>query len=405
MKKCRICENELEEFVSFGQQPIANGFLLPEQYAQEYFFRMAVGFCSKCTMVQLLDQPDRELMFHENYAYFSSISRRMETHFKEFAQDIMNRFVSKDAPFVVEIGSNDGIMLKNFAAAGVPHLGIEPSANVARAAAERGITTISEFFDRALAERVRAERGQADAILAANVMCHIPTLHSVAEGVASLLKADGVLIFEDPYLGDIIEKVSYDQIYDEHVFFFSATSVERLFAGHGLELIEVAPQNVHGGSMRYVLSRKGARPTGASVAAQKAKEKSLGLGDVKAFHSFSKRVERSRDMLMGELRRLQSEGARVVGYGATSKSTTVTNYCGISPDLVEFISDTTPNKQGKYSPGVHIPVRPYEDFVANPPDVALLFAWNHGEEIMAREQEFGKNGGRWLTYVPEIALL
>ncbi|MEO8257204.1 MAG: class I SAM-dependent methyltransferase [Acidobacteriota bacterium] len=400
--ECLVCQFQIEPFMSFGKMPIANGFLTPEEFPSEYFFELRVSFCPRCHMVQLAEQPDRSRMFHENYAFFSSTSVRMAQHFEAFAGAVQEQYLTAADPFVVEIGSNDGITLRHFAARGIRHLGIEPSANVASVAIARGVRTIGEFFDQPLAEKIVAGNGQADAIIAANVMCHIPYLHSVMAGVERLLKPGGVLIFEDPYLGDIVEKTSYDQIYDEHAFYFSVGSLTALFDRHGLEIVDVQPQAVHGGSMRYVVVRKGARPAGAAVAAQRDKEQALGLGRAETYRGFAANVERSRDALMALLRECQAGGKRVVGYAATSKSTTVINYCGITPDLVEFISDTTPVKQGKFSPGMHIPVRPYQDFQRDYPDYGLLFGWNHGEEIRAKERAFTAAGGRWIVYVPAV---
>jgi len=405
LKKCLICETPIEPFIDFGRMPIANGFLSPEEFDAEYFFNLRVGFCPECKMVQLTEHVDREKMFHDHYAFFSSTSRRQAEHFEQVFDSQKERLAGKADPFVTEIGSNDGILLKHFAKAGIRHLGIEPSANVAAVAREQGVQTISEFFDEALAREIVAEHGQADLFFGANVMCHIPCLNSVAEGIRILLKPDGLLLFEDPYLGDIIEKTSYDQIYDEHAFFFSVLSVQHLFGEHGLEVIDVQPQNVHGGSMRYIIGHKGEHPVSAAVTAQRGKELSLGLDQPETFEQFRKNVECSRDNLMKQLRELKAAGKRVVGYAATSKSTTVTNYCGITPDWVEFISDTTPIKQGKFSPGTHIPVRAYDDFKSNYPDVALLFGWNHTEEIMANEQVFKDAGGKWLVYVPEVKII
>lgn len=402
MNSCLVCSAQIEPFISFGKMPIANGFLTPEQYSEEHFFELATAFCPQCKMVQLTELVDERKMFHENYAFFSSTSVRMAEHFQRFAESVMKEYLDPSDPFVVEIGSNDGIMLQNFARAGVRHLGIEPSANVAEVARGKGIRTISDFFNEDLARRIVAEHGQADAFLGANVMCHIPYLHSVAAGIGLLLKPRGVLMFEDPYMGDIVQKVSYDQIYDEHAFYFSVASVSHLFGEHGLEVIDVQPQNVHGGSMRYVIAHKGARPVLPSVAEQRAREDALGLHRSETYVELRRNIERSRDELMALLRDLKRQGKRVVGYGATSKSTTVTNYCGITPDLVEFISDTTPIKQGKFSPGAHIPVRPYSAFQEHYPDYALLFAWNHAEEIMAKEQKFRDAGGQWIGYVPKV---
>jgi len=392
--------------MSFGQMPIANGFLKQEEFADEYFFEMEVAFCERCGTFQLVEQPDAKRMFHENYAFFSSLSKHMQTHFKAYAELVIERvFTGRADPFVVELGSNDGIMLRHFKDAGYRHLGIEPSENVADVARSQGIQTLSEFFNLELAERLVAEHGHADAVICANVMCHIPDINGVAAGMARLLKSDGVLMFEDPYLGDMIAKTSYDQIYDEHVFIFSATSVAWAFGQHGLELIDVLPQVTHGGSMRYVLAPKGSHAVSPNVAALLEKERSQGLHQAKTYEQFKRNCETSREALVGLLENLSSEGKRVVGYGATSKSTTVLNYCGIRPEHIEFISDTTPIKQGKFSPGVHIPVKPYEDFKQNPPDYALLFAWNHSAEIFEKEGAFRAGGGKWITFVPEVGIL
>lgn len=404
MSTCLICRSGMEQFISFGRMPIANGFLTEAQLPDEYFFELAVAFCPSCTMVQLVHHVEPQKMFHENYAFFSSTSTRMATHFAAFAEDVRAKYLTGKDPFVVEIGSNDGIMLGNFAKAGIRHLGIEPSANVAQVAIDKGIRTITRFFDEQLAKEIVAEHGKASAMLGANVMCHIPTLHSVAAGAAILLEPGGVLVFEDPYLGDIVEKVSYDQIYDEHAFYFSVSSLTKLFATHGMEIVDVAHQDVHGGSMRYTVAHAGTRPVSPAVERQRAHEQQLGLHELGTFVELARRIERSKTALVDQLRALKREGKRVVGYGATSKSTTVTNYCGITPDLVEFISDTTPIKQGKLAPGSHIPVKPYAEFAAKYPDVALLFAWNHAGEIVAKETRFREAGGKWLVYVPEVAI-
>lgn len=405
MTECLICKNPYEPFMSFGKMPIANGFLGQPEFPKEYFFELKVGFCEKCHMVQLSEQPDREQMFNDAYAFFSSTSTRMAEHFREFAQFVMSNYLSSPDPFVVELGSNDGIMLQNFMNAGIRHLGVEPSANVAQVAKEKGIKTISRFFDGDFAREIAAENGQADAILGANVMCHIPYLHSVVAGMKLLLKPEGVIAFEDPYLGDIIEKTSYDQIYDEHAFYFSVSSISYLFEQHELEVVDILPQPVHGGSMRYLIAHKGRRAISAAVEEQRAKEEELGLHRAETYDKLRLNIESSRDKLISLLRDLRNQGKRVVGYGATSKSTTVTNYCGITPGLIEFISDTTPIKQNKYSPGVHIPVRAYQEFAANYPDYALLFAWNHAGEIMAKEEKFLNAGGQWIVYVPEVQVL
>ena len=392
--------------MTFGKMPIANGFLTVNQIPSEFFFELAPSFCGECGMVQLIDQPAPEKMFHENYAFFSSTSNHMKVHFKAFSDYIVDcHFKNRKDPFVVELGSNDGIMLQNFKDANVKHLGVEPSVNVADVARKRGVHTISAFFNLELAKQIVEKYGHADAVLSANVMCHIPNINSVAEGIAYLLKDDGVLVFEDPYLGDVITKTSYDQFYDEHVFLFSAKSVSVAFGRHGLELIDTLPQVTHGGSMRYVLAPKASHEVSKNVDFIFDKEKAQGLDKIETYYAFKEKCEKSRRDLVSLLNKLKEDGKRVVGYAATSKSTTVTNYCGIGPELVEFISDTTPIKQDKLSPGVHIPVKAYAEFSSNMPDYALLFAWNHADEIFENEVLFNTNGGKWISFVPEVEII
>ena len=409
MKKqyqCRICRKNMKPFMTFGRMPIANGFLLPEMIDKEYFFELQPSFCSHCNMFQLAEQPAPEQMFHENYAFFASTSRYMQTHFESFATTVMDQFLAdRRDPFVVELGSNDGIMLRHFKRRGYRHLGVEPSANVAEVARSQGVETQVGFFGKELADSIVGDHGHADAVLAANVMCHISDLSSVMEGIRRILKRDGILMFEDPYLGDMIAKTSYDQIYDEHVFIFSALSVSRAFEPYGLELIDLVPQMTHGGSMRYVLAPRNTRHSSPMVAQVLVKERAQGLDLPETYLRFKANCETSRAQLMVLLNNLCRDGKRVLGYGATSKSTTVTNYCGITSEHLEFISDTTPLKQGKLSPGTHIPVRPYDEFVAKYPDYALLFAWNHAAEIREKETQFTANGGRWINYVPKVEIL
>ncbi|ADG94207.1 C-methyltransferase [Arcobacter nitrofigilis DSM 7299] len=406
MAQCLICDLKVEKFIDFGQQPIANGFLTESQFNNEYFFKMEVGFCPNCKMVQLLEQPDREQMFHENYAFFSSTSDYMKEHFKNFAYSVIEKQLLAEDSLVVEIGCNDGIMIENFLNKNIPHLGVEPSKNVADIARSKGINVTSEFFDSKLALDVIEKYGKADAILSANVMCHIPYMHSIFEGIEKLLKDDGIFSFEDPYAADIVQKASFDQIYDEHTFLFSVMSVSYLANIHGLEVIDVEPQVTHGGSMRYTLAHKGRKEVSINVQNQIQKEKELGLDNIEAYNNFTRKVNIVKDDLMKLLNELKEKNKKVVAYGATSKSTTVTNFFGITPEHLEFICDTTPTKHNKFSPGAHIPVIPYEKFKDSKPDYVLLFAWNHAKEIMEKEKEYMEaNGIKWIMYVPDVKVI
>ena len=402
MSGCRVCSGPVHEFADFGRQPLSDAFRLPDDAGEEFFFRLAVGMCSACTMVQLMEEVPRELMFHEGYPYYSSGSARMRAHFADTAR----RFLDASGPdgLIVELGCNDGAMLHVVAEAGRRHVGIEPSGAVAEVAAGRGVRVWREFFDTDVAARIRAQDGPASVIFAANTLCHIPYVNSVLSGVAELLAPDGMFVFEDPYFADILAKTSFDQIYDEHFYFFTAGSVRALAARHGLELVDVERLSVHGGEIRYTLMRAGARPPARAVTALLEAEATAQISEHATLKQFRVNVERIRADLVSLLTRLRAEGRSVAGYGATAKSATVINYCGIGPELVSYVCDTTPAKQGRLTPGAHIPVRPHETFTESYPDYALLFAWNHGEEIMAKEREFSRAGGKWITYVPEVSV-
>jgi methylation protein EvaC len=401
MPACRLCRSDIEPFIDFGRMPLANGFLTADQFASEYYFNLSAACCPRCKLVQLVEQPQRERMFNDRYPFFSSTSVRMQEHFAALAHGVIAALPSTD-PFVVEIGSNDGTLLQHVARSGIRHLGIEPSASVARAAANAGVTTTGGFFDATLAKHIVAAHGQAHAIIAANALSHIADLHSVVEGIALLLAPGGVCVIEDPYWGDVVAQTAFDQIYDEHASYFTLSSVACLFEQHGLTVLDAIPVNVHGGSMRYVIGRAGSKATAPSVSRLAEHERAAALHSRETLAAFRNRVTKIGADLMAQLRAYQAAGTRVVGYGATSKSTTAINFFGITPDLVEFISDTTPAKHGTFSPGAHIPVRPHAAFSARYPDRALLFLWNHEAEVRAKEVAFAQSGGKWLVYVPAV---
>ncbi len=402
---CQVCGGAVEEFLDLGRQPLSDRFVTPEEVPGEFSYRLAVGQCGTCHMVQLTEAVPRHLMFHEAYPYHSSGSAVMREHFGKTAHGFLADELTGPDPFVVEIGCNDGIMLKVIHEADVRHLGFEPSTGVAEVARAKGVCVRTDFFEEKTATVVSIAEGPANVIYAANTMCHIPYLESVFRGVDALLAPDGVFVFEDPYLGDIVAKISFDQIYDEHFYLFSVGSVQAMAARFGFELVNVERLPVHGGELRYTLARAGARTPTAAVARLLAEERDQRLTDRETLRAFAANVAVIRDDLIALLRRLRDEGRHVVGYGATAKSATVTNFCGIGPDLVPYVCDATPAKQNRLTPGRHIPVRPPTAFSDPYPDYALLFAWNHAEEIMAKEQEFQQAGGRWILYVPKVHVI
>ncbi len=412
LKECKICnKNTLIEFINFGQMPVANAFLKEKDLEKpEYTYRMAVGFCESCKMTQLVDivPYDKYIVPDENsqtnYLFFSSTSKAMEQHFAEMAQGIERRFLD-DNKRVVEIGSNDGIMLKAFTDRGNV-LGIEPSHNVAQVSHEKGIPTLVEFFSDGLAKRIASEKGRVRSVLTTNVFLNIIDIHDFMRGVNSLLDERGVFVTEDPYIGSILENNSYDQIYDEHIWYFSVNSLSRLFEMHGLEVFDVEKQNVHGGSMRVYGARKGVYNPTERVLEQLREESEKGITEIQPYLEFAKKTQRNREELTNLLRGLKSQGKRIVGYAAASKGTIVQNYCGIGPDVLDYIADSTPAKQGLYTPGKHIPIISPEVFHKDTTvDYALLGAWNHANEISGNEQDFLRRGGRFITHLPTPRIL
>ncbi|MGW7538886.1 class I SAM-dependent methyltransferase [Amycolatopsis sp. NPDC054798] len=402
MSLCRICGGTVTEFVEFGRQPISDAFLVPGRTDGEYFYHLAAGLCQSCTMVQLLSEVPREMMFHEDYPYRTSESASMAKHFELVAKRFLETELTGPDPFVVEIGSNDGVMLKTISEAGVRHLGVDPSAGAARAAERAGVRARVDFFEKTSAAAIRQSDGPARVIFSANTFSHIPYIGSVLEGVGELLADDGVFVFEERYLADIVASKAFDQIYDEHYYLFCVRSVRNLVERYGFELVDVEHLAVHGGAARYTVARPGARKPSPAVAEFLDSEATLGLADLATFTQFAANVKVIRDDLMTLLRDLRAQGKTIVGYGATAKSATAINYCGITTELVPYVCDSTPDKQGKLMPGSHIPVRPPSAFSSPYPDYALLFAWNHAEEVMAKEKEFQDAGGKWILYVPDV---
>ncbi|WBB57574.1 class I SAM-dependent methyltransferase [Verrucosispora sp. WMMD573] len=401
---CRICGGPVAEMLDLGRHPLSDAFPRPTELADEFFYRLALARCADCTMVQLVEEVPRERMFHHDYPYRSSLSAVMRAHFTATGRELLGTELTRPGAFCVELGANDGVMLRTVAKAGVRHLGFEPSAGVAELARRQGVRVSTTFFEEETAAGVLAADGPADVIYAANTVCHLPYLDSVLRGARLLLAPDGVFVFEDPYLGDILAKAAFDQIYDEHFYYFTAHSVRATAARFGLELVDVRRLPVHGGEVRYTLAHTGRRTPSAAVAELLREEQERGVTGAEALRRFAADVARTRQDLVTLLRSLREQGRTVAAYGATAKSATVTNYCGLGPELVAYVCDTTPAKQGRLTPGAHIPVRPPAAFADPYPDYALLFAWNHADEIMAKETGFRAAGGRWIHYVPTVCV-
>ena len=391
--KCKVTNKSITPFMSFGKMPIANGFLDKKDFSNEFFFNMEVGFNEELSLFQLNDHPKPEKMFNKNYPFFTGSSEYMKRHFKNYAE-FVKKYLKTNSR-IIEIGSNDGTFLKNFDNSENYIVGVEPSKNVADLALKNNIPTINEFFNINNAKKLKKFIGNTDLICASNVICHVPDLNNLIEAVDLLLNKDGIFVFEEPYLGSMFEKVSYDQIYDEHIFIFSASSISKIFAKFNFFLIEAIPQITHGGSMRYVLKRfKNSENENLKKIFNYENEKNLNKID--SCLKFKKNCELSRENILNKIKTFKDKGKTICGYAATSKSTTILNYCNIGTNYIDFICDTTKEKIGKFSPGKHIPIKDMNYFHKNMSDCIYLFAWNHKEEIFNKEKNFK---GEWFSHV------
>lgn len=398
--KCHFCKSTTHPVVDFGPMPIANQFRKPDALIDGFRFNLSTSFCPSCFLFQIDEQPAPEMMFHEAYPFFTGLSTSMRKHFEEFAKNVLCT-TSDTANFVVEIGSNDGTMLQEIKKYSKQHLGVDPSENVVKIAQSKGLNAISQFFNRSTASQISSEYGRADYILAANVICHIKDLSEFIDGINELLTPDGKFIFEEPYLLSMLEKTSYDQIYDEHVYIFGALSVEEVFSRKGLYLVDAIPQETHGGSMRYVVTKNNTTPKTENLNKIIKQELEFGLGTSEPYTKFGEICQIRRMEFLSLLNTLKSENKSVAGYAATSKSTTVLNFCGIDSSLIKFIIDSTPEKQNCVTPASRIPIVSMQS-VKDAPDYVVLFAWNHQTEILAKERHGILKDSRWIRFVPNV---
>ncbi len=394
---CKITNKKLTPIMSFGQMPIANGFLDKENFSKEFFFEMSIGFSDDLSLLQLMDHPKPEMMFNENYPFFTSSSKYMINHFEKYSNWITDNYPENDKK-LIEIGSNDGTFLSNFKRKNFETIGFEPSSNVSEVAKKKGLNSVNEFFNTETIKKFKNFLNQTDVICAANVICHVPDLGNLFEAVDLCLNKNGIFIFEEPYMGSMFSKVSYDQIYDEHIYMFSASSVSKICKLYDMELVNVIEQNTHGGSLRYICARKNAHKINPNVQKLIDEEKKNNLDNSQSCFKFEQNCEESKLKLRKKLHNFKSSGKKICGYAATSKSTTILNYCDIGHDVIDYICDTTKEKIDKFSPGKHIPIKSMDYFYKNLPDVAFLFAWNHKKEIFEKEKQFSKVG-EWTAHV------
>jgi hypothetical protein len=404
---CRFCGTPLAHtFVDLGMSPLCESFLGPEQIDEmEPYFPLHVFVCDRCFLVQLKQYVTPEHIFKE-YAYFSSYSTSWVEHAKKYCTAMRDRLGLGSHSLAVELASNDGYLLQHFLPLGVPALGIEPAANVAKVAIEKGIPTRVDFFGVRLAEELVAEGKRADLIAGNNVLAQVPDLNDFVAGMARLLKPDGTITLEFPHLLQLISGNQFDTIYHEHFSYFSLTTIERIGTKHGLQLVDVEELPTHGGSLRVYLAHAGSgRDPSLSVSELLAREEALGFRDLAAYASFADRVSRTKRKLLSFLIAAKEERKTICGYGAPGKGNTLLNYCGIGPDFLDFTVDRNPYKHGRFTPGMHVPIRPVEAIDAAKPDYILVLPWNLTDEIVRQMAHVGEWGGKFVVPIPEVTVI
>jgi SAM-dependent methyltransferase len=391
--------------LDLGLQPLANNLLRPEDLAKpEPRFPLRLLVCQDCWLMQIAELIPPVELFTE-YFYFSSFSDTMLRHAREAAERYIREFSLGPESLVTEIASNDGYFLQYFLRAGVPCLGIEPAANIAKAAREMGIEVLGEFFGLDLARRLAAEGRRADLILANNVVAHAPDSNDFVTGLREALKPEGRIVLEFPSGSEMIEKREFDTIYHEHAFYFTLTSLAPLLQRHRLEIFDVESLPIHGGSLRVFVGHPGAHTARPAVAAMLAEESARGVPTAGYYAGFACRVGAVRESLRKLLGELKSQGRSLAGYGASAKGSTLLNYCGVGGETLDFVADRSPHKQGCLTPGTHLPIVPAEEFARRRPDYALLLTWNFAEEILEQQRAYRAAGGKFIVPVPEVAIV
>lgn len=407
--KCRFCKADLtQEVIDMGSSPPSNSLLTKEQLQQpEVFYPLKLYVCDNCFLVQIDEYKQSKEIFNDQYPYFSSYSRSWLEHCRQYVDMIVNRLNLNHTSFVIEIGSNDGYLLQYFNEKGILSLGIEPTKNTAKVAQGKGIEVVTEFFDSKLAEQLRNKGKQADLLIGNNVLAHVPDINDFVQGLTILLKPDGIITLEFPHLMHLSTGNQFDTIYHEHFSYLSFHTVDHIFSAHRLVLFDVEELPTHGGSLRIYAAHKDYQPRGisANVHALLNKELSAGMKNSSYYSNFQEKANKVKHDLLLFLLKCSHEGKLVVGYGAAAKGNTLLNYCGIKKDLVRFVVDVSPHKQGKFLPESHIPVVHEKEIEATKPDFVLILPWNIKNEIMTQLDYIRHWDGKFIIPIPHLRIL
>jgi SAM-dependent methyltransferase len=405
ISKCRSCsESHLVDVLDLGNMPLANSLITRDNLEKsEERFPLKLVICMGCTLLQITETVSPEKLF-KNYVYFSSFSDTMLAHAKSLAEELISRKGLNAKSLVVEIASNDGYLLKNFVAAGIPVLGVEPAENVAKVAQKAGVTTIPDFFSSKLAESLVKEDRKADVMFANNVMAHVPEINDIVAGIAKLLKYDGLFVMETPYFKPFLEKLEFDTIYHEHLFYYSATALSHLFNRHGLEIVDLQFHSIHGGSARVFVGHTGKNPIAPIVPQVLKDEKEWGIFSIEKYNYFAAKVTELRSELKNYLAKIKGEGKSIAAYGAAAKGSTLLNSIGVGTDTIDFVVDRSPHKQGMFTSGGKIPILSPDALLEKRPDYLLILAWNFSSEIIKQTNAYEKAGGKYIIPVPSARL-
>jgi len=403
---CRSCgAGPLRVLLDLGLQPLANNLLSLDDLAKpEPVFPLRLAVCDACWLLQITDIIPPVTLFSE-YVYFSSFSDAMLRHAAEAVAGYQRDQALGAGSLVIEIASNDGYLLRNFVAAGIPCLGIEPARNIAEVARRQGVETLCRFFGRGLAEELVLAGRSADLILGNNVFAHAPDPNDFVAGLATLLRPRGRIVLEFPYACDLVEHVEFDTIYHEHVFYFTLTALRPLFERHGLTLMDVSRLPIHGGSLRLTAARRGEHEVQPAVAMLLGEEAGKGVGSPRYYEAFARRVQDIRADLRRMLGELKSLDRSIAAYGASAKGSTLLNYCGLGRETLDFVADRSTAKHGRLTPGRHLPIVPATELARRRPDYALLLTWNFADEILAQQQVYREAGGKFILPIPQVRVI
>ena len=408
--ECRFCQGtNLTQILDFGNVPLAGGFLKESDFSDEKFYPLDLNFCRDCHLIQVSNVVPAEVLFRD-YFYFSSSIGTLVEHCAEFAKETQERFLKdKKGPAIFEIGCNDGVMLKPFAAMDVRAIGVDPATNVVKSIQSSDITVINDFFTEKLALRIRDEYGPFNAVLSSYSFAHIDDMVDVMKGVKTLLKEDGVFIFEVYYLGTLIDEMQYDMIYHEHMSYYSLKTLMPFLKRFDMEIFDIKfTPGVRSGAVRFYARNTGKRAEEKTTALMDMirYEEEKGFDRVEVFMDYAAKVNRTREQLMDLLNRLKAEGKMIIGYGASGRGTTIMNYCGIDGRYLDYVVDDAPAKHGFFTPGTHVPIKPW-DFTKESqfPEYSLLFAWSFINEVKKRRAEYLKEGGKFIVPLPEVKVV